>query len=420
MRAFLILNEHDKFSRQSCFIFSLVLAVLHVLSWLLESNLSQYGFVLSTMKPSNYTTSSEGPLQKRGPYDPHLGARDANGMLYTVNPSPDRLLPPYNIHRENNKTACAVGIEGRGGRQVLNKVRQGVIAYQQSSRNKTEGESAATRPRVLCMVYTYERAHENVRAIARTWGRQCDGFFAASNLTDDSIGAIDLLHHGPEAYENMWQKIRSMWAYAYDYYRESYDYFYICGDDVYLAVDNLRIYLEGEQVQQLLNGHMDVFTKLNGNAKKWKTKRPRPLLLGMPMNLRNMTFPAGGCGYVLNRAALDWLGEVGLEEFLPDTTDSREDVFVGSALWGYGVTTSDSRDEKGAFRFGGTAEELFHFDGIRSPVGPRTFRRRYGVVMRKGMAGVSSETISFHLKGSDVPKMILRYHTLLQGYCDGQ
>lgn len=88
-----------------------------------------------------------------------------------------------------------------------------------------------------------------------------------------------------------------------------------------------------DKIRQLLNGHLDAFSKFNVNAKKWKTKRPRPLLLGMPMNFRNTTLPAGGCGYVLNRAALDWLEEIGLEEFLPTNTDSREDVFVGSALW---------------------------------------------------------------------------------------
>jgi len=386
-----------------------VLAILHVVS-LLQLNLPQYS-------PTSYKSSPIEIASKstmRGPYDAHLGARHANGSLgLIVDPSPERLLASHTT-QINNQTVCDVGIEGHGGRKVLNKVRSGVIA----SQNRTKEESATQRPRILCMVYTYEPSHDNVHAIASTWGKQCDGFFAASNVTDDGIGAIDLLHVGPEAYGNMWQKIRSMWAYAYDHFRDKYEYFYICGDDVYLVVDNLRMYLVGEQVRQLSNGHLDVFTKRNPNATQWKTKHPRPLLLGMPMNLKMFIFPAGGNGYVLNRAALDWLGEVALEEYLPNATDSREDVFIGSAFWAHGVCTADSRDNKGAFRFGGTAEDMYNFDGFKSPVGPRVMKRRYGVEMQKGMDGVSSKTISFHLKGTIVPEMIFRYHTLLQGYCD--
>ena len=191
-----------------------------------------------------------------------------------------------------------------------------------------------------------------------------------------------------------------MWAYAYHHFRHDYDYFYICGDDVYLVVENMQAYLEGEQIKLLLNGHLDVFSKLNKNASQWKTRRPRPLLLGIPMNFPMMVYPSGGCGHVLNRAGLHLFAQRVLREFLPDATDSREDVFVGSALWEHGISTADSRDEQGAFRFGGSAEDLFNFDGVRSPVGPNVMRRRYGVEMYKGITGVSSETISFHLKGT--------------------
>lgn len=399
--------------RHSFFIFVIVLATLNLTTWLLELITSPYYSHVFSQDLSPINVNYTAP---RWPYDAHLGARHANGSLgLIVDPSPNRLLPPFDI-QPKNETACNVGIEGRGGRQVLDKVRKGISAYHTRTTNSYAANS--TRPRILCMVYTYEQSHINVQAIARTWGRQCDGFFAGSNFTDLSIGAINLLHHGPEAYKNMWQKIRSMWAYAYDFYQDRYDYFYICGDDVYLAVDNLRMYLEGEQIRQLLNGHLDVFSKLNEKAAQWKTKRPRPILLGMPMNYNMLTFPSGGCGYVLNRAALDLLARVVLEEFLPNATDPREDVFVGSALWEHGVCTADSRDEEGAFRFGGNAEEMYNFNGVASPVGPKVMRRRFGVDMFPGMKGVSSKTISFHLKGTNVPEMILRYHMLLQGYCD--
>jgi hypothetical protein len=114
---------------------------------------------------------------------------------------------------------------------------------------------------------------------------------------------------------------------------------------VYLVVENMQAYLEGEQIKLLLNGHLDVFSKLNKNASQWKTRRPRPLLLGIPMNFPMMVYPSGGCGHVLNRAGLHLFAQRVLREFLPDATDSREDVFIGSALWEHGISTADSRDE---------------------------------------------------------------------------
>ena len=68
------------------------------------------------------------------------------------------------------------------------------------------------------MVYSHSGAHSRIQAIVNTWGSQCDGVFAASNETELSIGAIDLVHKGPEAYSNMWQKVRSMWVYTHDNY----------------------------------------------------------------------------------------------------------------------------------------------------------------------------------------------------------
>ena len=61
------------------------------------------------------------------------------------------------------------------------------------------------------MVYTHSNRHDGqLRALTETWAKHCDGFLAASNLTDKSLGAVDLWHEGPEIYNNMWLKIRSM------------------------------------------------------------------------------------------------------------------------------------------------------------------------------------------------------------------
>lgn len=198
----------------------------------------------------------------------------ANGA---VNPSPQRLA---SFQTPNMSILCPpgeVGIEARGGNQVLLKIRKGVRASKESTVNSSV--------RVLCMIYTYSGGHKRVKHIANTWGRECDGFIAASNVTEHSIGAFDLPIQGEHNYGNMWQKVRHMWQYVWQHYRESYDYFHVCGDDVYIAVNNLRAYLGGPQVQYLLNGGIDAFSRRRQFRRATKL-RPRPLLLGCPMLLK--------------------------------------------------------------------------------------------------------------------------------------
>ena len=97
--------------------------------------------------------------------------------------------------------------------EVFKKIRNGVMNSREIIEH-TAADGIRTRtPRILCMAYTrHSGAHSRIEAIANTWEKECDGFFAASNATGLSIGAINLTHKGPEAYGNMWQKVRSMWA----------------------------------------------------------------------------------------------------------------------------------------------------------------------------------------------------------------
>jgi len=98
-------------------------------------------------------------------------------------------------------------------------------------------------PKILCAVYTHEANHDRIQNIIDTWGWRCDGFIAASTMTDETLGVLDLSHLGPETYKNMWQKVRSLWFYVSDNYIDDYDFFWIGGDDVQLIPENLRNYL---------------------------------------------------------------------------------------------------------------------------------------------------------------------------------
>ena len=76
------------------------------------------------------------------------------------------------------------------------------------------------------------------------------------------------------------------------------------------------------------------------------------------MQIYFQTFPGGGCGYTFNRAALTMFAEDCLPNFLPNATNSREDMYVGGCFAARGIHTVDTRDETGAWRFlAMTAEE---------------------------------------------------------------
>ena len=128
-------------------------------------------------------------------WDSPLGAQNEHGHWnYIHNETYLRHNPlPFNKHLSNCETK---GPWYEATRKALAKV-----------------EISPTHPqtkKVFCMVYTHSNRHHQLRAIAETWGPRCDGFMAASNLTDASLGAVNLWHEGPEIYGNMWLKVRSM------------------------------------------------------------------------------------------------------------------------------------------------------------------------------------------------------------------
>jgi hypothetical protein len=339
-------------------------------------------------------------------------------------------------------------VEGKGANIVLQKIKGGLsksIQFLQSfdpskNNNHANNGNNATigmvksirkrKSRILCMVYTFHTAqdnHTNVRTQARTWGKRCDGFIAASNFTDHSVGAIDLLHMGNEEYGNMWQKVRSMWAYVHNNYRNEYDFFYICGDDVYVAVENLRAYLDGPDVERLENGHVDGILKYYKYiySKKWEEKRPRPLLLGTPFMYRKCPCPDGGAGYVMNPQALD-LFYSNLPYHLHNVTDPREDLFVGLSFCSQGMYLSDSRNSlDDGWRFWHGAS--LAFSGKGAPNAPKYLEQLFGFPFMTEMDAISEQQISFHLKvekerlfnhENTIADLMYRYEAVLYDLCE--
>ncbi len=112
--------------------------------------------------------------------------------------------------------------------------------------------------------------------------------------------------------------------------------------DLYLLVENLRLYLESEEIQALSSG---------GGVDK---TIQYPLSLGLPFleNGRESTqFNTGGSGYTLNKAALKYLVVKAPSGYLRKRT-SAEDVMVSTILAKVaGVPVIDTRDEYGDQRY---------------------------------------------------------------------
>lgn len=252
---------------------------------------------------ANYTTSSSSP-----PPFPPL--------------TPSTVLPPYLNKTINLTVEEAANILGPG-KKVVDRIELWHDAQYGS-------------PRIFCMLYTLSNVFDpRGVALIQTWFKRCDGAYLFSNETNPDQFSIKAEVPGGEAYNNMWQKARSMWRYAATHLINDYDYFLIGGDDLYVIMENLRRFLLSEQVKTLQD-------------------QQKPLYLGYPMWLptdairQQITFNSGGSGYLLNVPALKILMSAFDEPSCePDAHVSWEDVKVAECLKPHGVNALDVRDEFG-------------------------------------------------------------------------
>ena len=137
-----------------------------------------------------------------------------------------------------------------------------------------------------------------------------------------------------------------MWSYVYDNYYDSYDWFHIGGDDLYLLVENLRLYLESEEIKLAANGGIYLPT---GNETS-----QTPLFLGRRFAYQgdmNDIFISGGSGYTMNKAALKALVVNGFPNYFPHAHTFSEDTMVARVFRKMGVFPYDTKDETGAERY---------------------------------------------------------------------
>lgn len=260
---------------------------------------------------------------------PHLGARYMNGSLgYVHNETSLRFNPPkFSVGANDLISMCK-----RRDDDYLMLTKKVFVDLQ--------GHEAANRvllphnrAKIFCIVYMTAKGHGGIVPIRETWGQKCDGFMVASTKTDPALDAVDIPHEGLEEYENIWQKVRSIWSYVYDNYYHKYDWFHIGGHDYYLLVENLRLYLESEEIRTASNNG----TYLPSGTGTSQT----PLFLGrrltIHINRMDDVFNSGGSGYTINKAALKKLVVDGLPMWSPHERTSMEDVMVARLFRNFGI-----------------------------------------------------------------------------------
>jgi glycoprotein-N-acetylgalactosamine 3-beta-galactosyltransferase len=268
------------------------------------------------------------------------------------------------------------------------------------------------------MVYTHSNRHDVLKYITQTYATQCDGFFAASNRTDPTIGAWALPHPGPESYENMWNKVQHMWLYVYQHFIMDFDLFHIGGDDMYVIPDNLRR-LAASQYEY------------DSSQQQQQQKKPQPpMYLGASIpNSKNpkRRYCGGGAGYTLNRRAVAVLVQRFRSGECPAVMASDEDVRIGRCLEDAGIKCQDTNDRPPQM------EVRYHhldaqFHSAWIPSRPALWlweKLQYFHNIRGNqtqLAQISNTTTTFHLDKGIVrsysrDRGIRRYHAILYQYC---
>lgn len=283
------------------------------------------------------------------------------------------------------------GEEGPAGIQALFKI-------------KTGRKEPVPRIKLFCMVYTHSNRHDVLQSIVETYAQECDGFLAASNLTDPSLGAFNLPHEGPEVYENMWNKVRAMWTFVHQNYLLAFDWFHIGGDDMFLIPDNLR--------------------RL---CSKYSQKRPYILGASIP-NAKNPTrrYCGGGAGYTLNRKAVNAAVQRFSNGECPAATAPDEDVRLSRCLEDMGVKCEDTNDEEEEVRYH-HLDAQFHAGWVPKRHALWLWEKLQYFHNIRGnqtkLAQISNTSVSFHLdkkmvRSKSRDRGIRRYHVILNDKCD--
>lgn len=310
---------------------------------------------------------------------------------YVHDPFILREIPPIPFNMSVCDQEPGTGEEGPAGVKGLYKIKQGLKSQD------------VPKIRLLCMVYSHSNRHDVVRSLAETYGRHCDGFWVASNLTDISIGAYALPHTGSESYDNMYIKIRAMWFYVYQHFLSDFDFFHIGGDDMYVIPENLK------RLTSKYPPDQPVY--LGGSIPNYKNPKRR--------------FCGGGAGYSLSRPAVQLLVQRFTNGECPKALASDEDVRVGRCLEDAGVKCQDTNDESEEVRYH-HLDVHYHASWVPTRHALWSWEKLQFFHNIRGnqtqLGQISRTSTTFHLDKTTVRSLsrdrgIRRYHAILWDLC---
>ena len=205
-----------------------------------------------------------------------------------------------------------------------------------------------------------------------------------------------------------------MWSYVYDNYYEKYDWFHIGGDDLYLILENLRYYLESEEIRTAANGGI----YLPDGTETMQT----PLFMGRRfayMGDMNDIFNSGGSGYTMNKAALKALVVNGFPNYFPHAHTFSEDTMVAKVFRKLGVYPYETKDENGSERYMPFLPG--HHYSYRLPANPQDdWYAKYSINIKQGAEHCSPRSVAFHYVKENMMKRlhVLLYHKCPKEYAD--
>jgi glycoprotein-N-acetylgalactosamine 3-beta-galactosyltransferase len=228
-----------------------------------------------------------------------------------------------------------------------------------------------------------------------------------------STGTVHIPHEGPEEYGNIWQKVRSTWSYVYDNYYDQYDFFHIGGDDLYILVENLRLYLESDEITLAANGGVSLPTGNETSA--------YPLFLGRrfaEQGKMNRIFNSGGAGYTLNKAALKALVVDAFPVCFPHLRTFAEDVMVAECLREHvQVFPYDTKDDQGGERympFTPAHHLTYRLPAEADRKDSSDWYVHYSIDIKEGLDHCAADAVTFHYIDKDLMR---RMHAVLYGHC---
>jgi len=201
-----------------------------------------------------------------------------------------------------------------------------------------------------------------------------------------------------------------MWSYVYHNFYDKYDWFHMGGDDLYVLVENLRLYLESDEIQLAARNNTVGIDQLS-------EQQQLPLYLGCRFRINNVefnkvTFNTRGPGYTLNKAVLKAL----IMTFPTCRSKARacaEDVIVAQCLkeeWG--INPYESKDDHGG-------ESYMHhtpdFD-LKHKLDDRDLYSHVSIDVKAGLDCCVNNSVAFHKirrKGE-----MKRIHVILYGTCN--